>query len=92
MIESLQENGYSFLTPEYLDPDNKEITLRENYSDVLILSHLQEALVRINPKLSASTIQQAIRDVQQINTHGDLIACIPDTNRDFEIIDMVMIL
>ncbi len=75
VIESLQDKGYTFLAPEYLDPDNKGITLRENYSDVLILSHLQEALVRINPKLSASTIQQAIRDVQQVNTHGDLVAC-----------------
>ena len=81
MIESLQQNGYSFLAPEYLDPDNIG-TLRANYSDVLILSHLQEALVRINPKLSASTIQQAIRDVQQVNTHGDLVAC----NQHFQVL------
>lgn len=81
MIESLQENGYSFLAPEYLDPDNMG-TLRANYSDVLILSHLQEALVRINPKLSASTIQQAIRDVQQVNTNGDLVSC----NQHFQIL------
>ncbi len=81
VIESLQENGYTFLAPEYLDPDNIN-TLRANYSDVLILSHLQEALVRINPKLSASTIQQAIRDVQQVNTHGDLVAC----NQHFQIL------
>ena len=57
-------------------------TLRANYSDVLILSHLQEALVRINPKLSASTIQQAIRDVQQVNTNGDLVSC----NQHFQIL------
>lgn len=82
VIESLQQNRYTFLAPEFLDPDNKGITLRENYSDVLILSHLQEALVRINPKLSASTIQQAIRDVQQVNTHGDLVAC----NQYFQIL------
>ena len=81
VIESLQENGYSFLAPEYLDPDNMG-TLRANYSDVLILSHLQEALVRINPKLSASTIQQAIRDVQQVNTNGDLVSC----NQHFQIL------
>jgi hypothetical protein len=55
VIESLQQNGYTFLAPEYLDPDNY-YTLRANYSEVLILSHLQEALVRMNPKLSASTI------------------------------------
>ena len=57
-------------------------TLRANYSDVLILSHLQEALARINPKLSAATIQQAIRDVQQVNTYGDLVAC----NQHFQIL------
>jgi type I restriction enzyme R subunit len=74
VIESLQEIGYTFLSPEFLDPDNYN-TLRANFSDVLILSYLQEALVKINPKLSASSIQQAIRDVQQVNTYGDLVAC-----------------
>ena len=81
VIESLVEKGYTFLAPEHLDPDTTN-TLRTNYSDVLILSHLQEALTRINPRLSASTIQQAIRDVQQVNSHGDLVAC----NQYFQIL------
>jgi len=81
VIESLVEKGYTFLAPEYLDPDSIG-SLRTNYNDVLILPHLQEALVRINPKLSLSTIQQAIRDVKQVNAHGDLVAC----NQYFQIL------
>lgn len=74
VIQELQAKGYSFLAPEYLDPDNSN-SLRANYNDVLILSHLQEALIRINPKLSATSIQQAVRDVQHVNNNGDLVAC-----------------
>ncbi|MBS1640667.1 MAG: type I restriction endonuclease subunit R [Bacteroidetes bacterium] len=74
VLQELQAKEYNFLAPEFLDPDNPK-SLRVNYNDVLILSHLQEALVRINPKLSATSIQQAIRDVKQVNTNGDLIAC-----------------
>lgn len=42
---------------------------------LLIVSHLQEALTRINPSITSSSLQQAIREVQSVNTHGDLIAC-----------------
>ena len=74
VIEELQTKGYDFLSPEYLDPDSPN-SLRENYNDVLIKSHLLDALVKINPKLSTTSLQQAIRDVQRVNNHGDLVAC-----------------
>ena len=74
VIEELQTKGYDFLSPEYLDPDSAN-SLRENYNDVIIKSHLLEALVKINPKLSTTSLQQAIRDVQHVNNHGDLVAC-----------------
>lgn len=74
VIESLQALDYVYITPDFLDPDNPD-SLRTSYSDVLILSHLQEAISKINPSLSSGTIQQAIRDVQQVNGNGDLISC-----------------
>jgi|JI6StandDraft_1071083.scaffolds.fasta_scaffold05510_2 type I restriction enzyme R subunit len=74
VLDSLVEKEYTFLSPEYLDPDSPT-SIRENYSDVLIIPQLQEALVRINPALSISNVQQAIKDVQRINTHGDLVSC-----------------
>ena len=74
VIESLQERGYSFLTPDFLDPDFAN-SLRSSYADVLIIKQLQEALVKYNPSLSAASIQQVIRDVQNIPDAGDLVAC-----------------
>lgn len=74
VIESLVGRGYKYLTPDLIDPDCLG-SLRTNYNEVLILSHLQDALTRINPRLSAFSISQAIREVQHVNTHGDLIAC-----------------
>lgn len=75
VIQELQTMGFNYLAPEFLDPDNISISLRENYNDVLILAHLKEALTRINPKLSLTSIHQAVREIQRINNQGDLIAC-----------------
>ena len=74
VIEELQAKGFDFLSPEYLDPDSSNSS-RENYHDVIIQSLLLHALVKINPKLSTTSLQQAIRDIQHVNNHGDLVAC-----------------
>ena len=39
LIQELQTKNFSFLAPENLDPDI-DGSLRENYNDVLIRSHL----------------------------------------------------
>ena len=39
VIESLQEKGYTFLTPDFLDPDFAD-SLRTSYAEVLIIKHL----------------------------------------------------
>jgi type I restriction enzyme R subunit len=57
-----------------LDPDAIN-SLRSGYSDVILNDHLQQALVQINPQLPLSCIQQAIKEVERVNTHGDLVAC-----------------
>ncbi len=74
VIELLTGKGYTYITPESLDPDFSN-SLRSGYSDVILNDHLQEALVNINPQLPMSCIQQAIKEVERVNTHGDLIAC-----------------
>jgi type I restriction enzyme R subunit len=57
-----------------LDPDH-HTTLRSGYNDVILNDYLQEALVRINPNVPLNSLQQAIKEVERVNTHGDLIAC-----------------
>jgi len=74
VIELLTGKGYTYLSPETLDPDFPN-SLRSGYSDVILNEHLQEALIKINPQLPMSCIQQAIKEVERVNTHGDLIAC-----------------
>ncbi len=57
-----------------MDPDH-HTTLRSGYNDVILNDYLQEALVRINPNVPLNSLQQAIKEVERVNTHGDLIAC-----------------
>jgi hypothetical protein len=74
VIELLQGKDYQYLLPERLDPDVID-SLRTGYGYVILNDHLQQALVQINPKLPISCIQQAIKEVERVNTHGDLVAC-----------------
>lgn len=57
-----------------MDPDFSD-SLRSGYGDVILNDQLQEALININPLLPLSCIQQAIKEVERVNAHGDLIAC-----------------
>lgn len=74
VLEVLQTKGYTFLSPEKLDPDFPG-SLRDRYNDVILNDHLQEALVKINPDISLQSIGQAIKDVERVVTYGDLVAC-----------------
>lgn len=79
VIESLQDQGYSYLAPEFLDPDF-EMSLRSSYSDVLIVSHLQQAISKLNPTLSPASVSQVIRDIKNLTNTGDLVSC----NQNFQ--------
>lgn len=46
-----------FLAPDFLDPDFAN-SLRSSYAEVLIIKHLQEAIIKFNPTLSVASIQQ----------------------------------
>jgi len=74
VLEVLQSKGYTFMSPEKLDPDFPG-SLRERYNDVILNDFLQEALVKINPGISLQSIGQAIKDVERVVTYGDLVAC-----------------
>lgn len=74
VIQLLQQYGYAYLAPELLDPEHPD-ALRTRYEEVLLRSHVEQALIRINPQIPLPAIQQAIRDIEQVNTHGDLVAC-----------------
>ena len=74
VIELLQGKGYTYLSPEALDPDH-HTSLRSGYNDLILNDYLQEALVKINPQVPLGSIQQAIKEVERVNTHGDLVAC-----------------
>lgn len=73
VIDQLTQKGFRYLRPEDMDPEKG--SLRTGYGDVLIQQHLGDALHRINPGVPYITLMQAVRDVQRVNTHGDLVAC-----------------
>ena len=66
-IEELEKQGY-----QYIDPDT--ITAeRASYEDILLLERLQKAVARINPTIPADAREDAIRQIQRLNS-PELIA------------------
>lgn len=74
VIQTLQEKGYQYLTPDKLDPDVVD-SLRERYNDVVLFDHTFEALVRINPSVSMGSLSTVVKDVERVNSQGDMVAC-----------------
>ena len=72
VIEVLQGKGFTFIPPEQLDPDHST-QLRSGFADVVIESHLQSTLQRVNPHIAPPILQQAIKEVLRAPGHGDLI-------------------
>lgn len=58
------ELGYTILHGPDIAPDAL-FAERASYSDVVLVGRLKEALARINPKIPAEAIEDAIRKVQQ---------------------------
>ena len=59
-LEWLEELGYEIaLGPELIDVSKE----RASYEDVLLLSRLEEMLIKLNPKASSDTIDQAVREI-----------------------------
>ena len=73
-LDLLQTLGYHYLNGYDIQPDapNPE---RQTLSQTLLTQRLQNAISRINPNLPATTHQQALRQLQDLNTsdHDQLL-------------------
>ncbi|MBR6965373.1 type I restriction endonuclease subunit R [Candidatus Saccharibacteria bacterium] len=61
IIETLQSQGYDYQPGEEIERD---------YHDVLLLSHLENSLSRLNPNLQESTISEAIRKIKNLDQNN----------------------
>ena len=66
-IELLERLGYQYVYAPSIAPDG-ENPERENYEEVLLLDRLNDAVRRINPKTSADSRAEAIKEIQRINS------------------------
>ena len=66
-IEELKRLGFQFLHGPDISPDG-ECPERRAYSDVILKDRLRTAIQRLNPAIPADAGEQALRDVQRINS------------------------
>lgn len=68
-LEWLEEVGYSTVSGSQFDPE-QELSSRSSYSDVVLVDHLRNALVNVNPSLTIEVIDDAIRQISTLS-HPD---------------------
>ena len=71
-IKLFERLGYSYVYGPEIAPDG-ENPERSRYDEVLLTGRLEQTLRRINPKASPLMLQDALKEVQRINT-PDLLA------------------
>jgi type I restriction enzyme R subunit len=71
-IELLEKKGYQYIYAPSIAPDS-ETPEREIFEDVLIMERLQTAVGRINPSIPADIREDAIKQIQRLNS-PELIA------------------
>lgn len=71
-IKLFERLGYSYVYAPDIAPDGDRPE-RGYYGEVLLAGRLEQALKRINPKLSPAMLQDAIKEVQRISS-PDLLA------------------
>jgi len=76
-LEELENQGFQYLHGPAIAHDG-ENPMRQDYSQVLLISKLQEVLPAINPQLPQEAIFQAIKEVERIQS-PDLLK----NNEDF---------
>lgn len=76
-LEWLEEVGYSTVSGSKFEPE-QELSSRSSYSDVILVDHLRNALVNVNPSLTIEVIDDAIRQISTLS-HPDLMTM----NRSF---------
>jgi type I restriction enzyme R subunit len=71
-IELLEKSGYQYIYAPSIAPDS-ETPERESYEDVLLVERLRTAVGRINPTVPADIREDAIKQIQRLNS-PELIA------------------
>lgn len=66
-IEELEALGFQFLHGPDIAPDG-EFPERQAYSDIVLVGRLRAAIQRLNPTIPADVREQALREVQRINS------------------------
>jgi type I restriction enzyme R subunit len=71
-IELLEKSGYQYIYAPDIAPDS-ETPERAKFEDVFLLERLRKAVCRINPKIPADVREEAIKQIQRLNS-PELIA------------------
>ena len=71
-IELLESSGYQYIYAPSIAPDS-ETPERQSFEDVLLIERLQTAVGRINPSIPADAREDAIKQIQRLNS-PELIA------------------
>ncbi|MCF8053728.1 MAG: type I restriction endonuclease subunit R [Deltaproteobacteria bacterium] len=66
-IELFEKLGYQYIYAPDIAPDS-EMPERERFEDVLLLERLRSAVARINPSIPADVREEAIKQVQRLNS------------------------
>ena len=72
VIEQLVQLGCQYIYAPDIAPDGEKPE-RKTFEDVLLIERLQEAVGRINPKITPEAREEAIKQIQRINS-PELIA------------------
>ncbi len=71
-IELLQHLGYQYIYSPDIAPDGEKPE-RKTFEDVLLIERLQEAVGRINPNVPTEAREEAVKQIQRLNS-PELIA------------------
>jgi type I restriction enzyme R subunit len=71
-IELLEKQGYQYIYVPDIAPDS-ETPQRSSFEDILLLDRLRKAVGRINPMIPADVKEDAIKQIQRLNS-PELIA------------------
>ena len=66
-IELLEKQGYQYIYAPDIAPDS-ERPERKSYKDVLLIERLRNAIAQINPKIPIDSQQEALKEIQRINS------------------------
>ena len=66
-IKLLERQGYQYIYAPDIAPDGDHPE-RDSYEDILLMGRLQDAVRRINPKISKDLQNQAIKELQRIHS------------------------